>query len=345
MAAVNLSTLFRNKLGNMSLESISGLQTALNAKLDKASLSNAIDSTSSVNAATSKAAKTAYDKAIEAFNKAVAAQASAGTASGSWSNLPNAKSDQIDYDTSDCLATSKAVKYAYDRGTTALSTANVAATNANNALNKWSNLPNAKSDSVSTASSDVLATSMAVKSAYDLANQANNTANSAAGGESRAKSYADGLFANRSDSVSSTSSTTLATSKAVYDAYNRQHSTLYYGGVSKVDSTSAGAVINGTLNVTSSITAAGNVTAYSDRSLKEDIVPLSGALDIIDRLNGYRYKWKATKRASLGVIAQELREVLPELVFDNDGILSVDYTLLTAVLIEAVKELKQKLEK
>ena len=345
MAAVNLSTLFRNKLGNMSLESISGLQTALNAKLDKTSLSDAIDSTSSANAATSKAAKTAYDKAVEAFNKAVSAQASAGTANGSWNNLPNAKSDQIDYDTSDCLATSKAVKIAYDRGTTALSAANVAATNANNALNKWSNLPNAKSDGVSTASSNTLATSLAVKTAYDLANQANSTANSAAGGEARAKSYADGLFANRSDSVNSTSSTTLATSKAAYDAYYRQHSTLYYGGVSKVESTSEGAVINGTLKVTSSIIAAGNVTAYSDRSLKEDIVPLSGALDIIDRLKGYRYKWKATKRASLGVIAQELREVLPELVFDNDGILSVDYTLLTAVLIEAVKELKQKLEK
>ena len=345
MAAVNLSTLFRNKLGNMSLESISGLQTALNAKLDKTSLSDAIDSTSSANAATSKAAKTAYDKAVEAFNKAVSAQASAGTANGSWNNLPNAKSDQIDYDTSDCLATSKAVKIAYDRGTTALSTANVAATNANNALNKWSNLPNAKSDGVSTASSNTLATSLAVKTAYDLATQANSTANSAAGGEARAKSYADGLFANRSDSVTSTSSTTLATSKAVYDAYNRQHNTLYYGTYPRVSASADGASIIGALSVTASITASGNVTAYSDRSLKEDIIPLSGALDIVDRLNGYRYKWKATKRASLGVIAQELREVLPELVFDNDGILSVDYTLLTAVLIEAVKELKQKLEK
>lgn len=345
MAAVNLSTLFRNKLGNMSLESISGLQTALNAKLDKTSLSDAIDSTSSANAATSKAAKTAYDKAVEAFNKAVSAQASAGTANGSWNNLPNAKSDQIDYDTSDCLATSKAVKIAYDRGTTALSAANVAATNANNALNKWSNLPNAKSDGVSTASSNTLATSLAVKTAYDLANQANSTANSAAGGEARAKSYADGLFANRSDSVSSTSSTTLATSKAVYDAYNRQHDRLYYGGVSRIYAGSDGGHVNGELLVTGNIVGSQNVYAYSDRSLKEDIVPLSGALDIVDRLNGYRYKWKATKRASLGVIAQEVREVLPELVFDNDGILAVDYTLLTAVLIEAVKELKQKLEK
>lgn len=345
MASVNLSTLFRNKLGDMSLESISGLQTALNAKVDKTALSDAVDLASSTNAATSRAAKTAYDKAVEAFNKAVTAQATAGAASGSWSNLPNAKSDQIDYDTSDCLATSRAVKTAYDRGTNALNVANAAATNANNALNKWSNLPNAKSDSVSTASSDVLATSNAVKAAYDLANQANGTANSAAGGEDRAKAYADGLFGNRSDSVTSTSSTTLATSKAVYDAYNRQIDKIYYGGVSKVESTSSGAMVNGTLAVQSTITAAGNVTAYSDISLKEDIIPLTGALDIVERINGKRYKWKATKRASIGVIAQELREVLPELVFDNDGILSVDYTLLTAVLIEAVKELKQKLEK
>jgi hypothetical protein len=88
----------------------------------------------------------------------------------------------------------------------------------------------------------------------------------------------------------------------------------------------------------------GNVTCASDRTLKRDIVRLNGSLNKIIAIRGYNYYWKATPESDdlqTGVIAQELREIFPELVLeDDDGLLSVNYIGLTPHLVEAVKELK-----
>lgn len=95
----------------------------------------------------------------------------------------------------------------------------------------------------------------------------------------------------------------------------------------------AGGTISGNL------TATGNVTAYSDERLKEDLMPTMG-LSAVNAMNGYNYRMKATGDYSAGVIAQELIEVAPELVSqDAEGMMSVNYMGLTAYLIEAVKEL------
>lgn len=346
MASVNLSTLFRNKLGTMSLESISGLQTALATKVDKSSVSDSVSSTTAGGVSSSAAVKIAYDKGVEAFAKATAALTAANQAATGTTNLPNAKSDSYNLNSTDCVATSAAVYALYNTVVLPIqTTANAASTNAAAALNKWSALPNAKSDSVSLDSTSTLATSAAVKRAYDTAVTAQNTANAASNGIQGAKDYAAGLFNNRSDSVSSNVSSTLATSAAVYAAYNRQHVALYYGGTSKVAATSGGATVSGDLVTTGNITASANVTAYSDRRLKTDITPLTNALDSLLKINGYRFKWKGTGRDSIGVIAQELQEIFPELVIPVDDRLTVDYSLLTAIIIEAIKELNAKLEK
>lgn len=90
----------------------------------------------------------------------------------------------------------------------------------------------------------------------------------------------------------------------------------------------------------------GNVTATtftssSDARLKNDIRPLEHALDAVSRLRGVRFKWKRNSKPSIGVIAQELENVYPELVSTApDGMKSVDYDKLTAVLIEATKQLR-----
>lgn len=93
---------------------------------------------------------------------------------------------------------------------------------------------------------------------------------------------------------------------------------------------------------------ANNVYAYnvfdpSDIRLKKDIVQLENALDSISNIRGvyFNYKDRPEKWLQVGVIAQEVETVLPEIVSeDADWYKSVDYSKLTPLLIEAVKELK-----
>jgi len=103
------------------------------------------------------------------------------------------------------------------------------------------------------------------------------------------------------------------------------------------------------LNVSGNIVASGNVTAFgtipSDERLKEDVRTLEDSLDIIKRLRGVSFILKNTKKPSLGLIAQEVQEVLPSLVYQGpDEMLSVAYANMVGVLIEAVKELSDRVE-
>lgn len=91
-------------------------------------------------------------------------------------------------------------------------------------------------------------------------------------------------------------------------------------------------------------TAAGNVTAYSDQRLKKDVRNIDGALELVAHLRGVRYTRIDTEEPGVGVIAQEVQKVFPELVQDNGGTLSVAYGNLVGVLIEAVKELETRLK-
>jgi len=89
-----------------------------------------------------------------------------------------------------------------------------------------------------------------------------------------------------------------------------------------------------------------NVTAYSDERLKDNIQTLESGLDKVNQLRGVTYT--KDEKENIGVIAQEVEKILPEIVLTADdemGTKSVDYSRLTAVLIEAVKELSAKLEK
>ena len=89
-----------------------------------------------------------------------------------------------------------------------------------------------------------------------------------------------------------------------------------------------------------------STTYSSDRRLKEDIAPIAGALAIIEKLEGVYYRRKAAPdRKEIGLIAQDVAPVLPEVVLevdDEDRMLGVDYSKIVAVLINAVKELSAK---
>jgi len=102
---------------------------------------------------------------------------------------------------------------------------------------------------------------------------------------------------------------------------------------------------NLTLTVGTSVTS-GDFIASSDRRLKSDISTISNALDIVKGLRGVYFTRLGQTKRSVGVIAQEVEEVLPEVVHTgDDDMKSVSYGNIVGLLIEAVKELSEKMER
>lgn len=98
---------------------------------------------------------------------------------------------------------------------------------------------------------------------------------------------------------------------------------------------------------TGAFTASGDVTAFSDIRVKKNLEVIPSALDKVMKLRGYTFERKDMPKAGrqAGVVAQEVREVLPEVVTEgDDGRLSVAYGNLTALLIEAVREQQSQIE-
>ncbi len=95
-------------------------------------------------------------------------------------------------------------------------------------------------------------------------------------------------------------------------------------------------------NLSGNFTATGNVTAFSDERLKDNVETIEGALDKVSQMRGVMYD-KDGERGT-GVIAQEMQQVMPEVVEEGEY-LSVAYGNIVGVLIEAVKELKEELNK
>ena len=88
---------------------------------------------------------------------------------------------------------------------------------------------------------------------------------------------------------------------------------------------------------------ASNVSVTSDARLKTHVRAIDHALDDVERLHGVRFDWKSDGSPSIGVMAQEVEAVYPELVSTApDGMKSVDYMKLSAVLIESTKELRRQ---
>ena len=90
--------------------------------------------------------------------------------------------------------------------------------------------------------------------------------------------------------------------------------------------------------------SATNLNSLSDLRLKEDVYIIENAVSTISKINGVEFKWKENNKKSYGVIAQELEKILPELV-DGEDTKTVNYSGLIAFLINAVKELDDRLQK
>ncbi len=96
--------------------------------------------------------------------------------------------------------------------------------------------------------------------------------------------------------------------------------------------------VNGTLTVPT-------LVQTSDAKFKENIEPLNNALDTINALEGIRFTWKDSGRESIGFVAQDIEQVVPQLVHTGtDGSKAVEYSKLVAVLVEALKEQQNLLD-
>jgi hypothetical protein len=111
-----------------------------------------------------------------------------------------------------------------------------------------------------------------------------------------------------------------------------------------VGTATTGVVIrpDGTLNV-SGIATAQDFNSASDENLKTNIRTIEDPLAKVVQIRGVNFDWKETQRPSLGVIAQEVEKVLPELVTDN-GTKTVNYNGLIGLLIETVKEQQKQID-
>ena len=115
----------------------------------------------------------------------------------------------------------------------------------------------------------------------------------------------------------------------------------FYSG-STLNTTMDGANITfaGTVN-SGAITSSADITAYSDMNLKSDIKTIDNALDKVSDLRGVYFTKDGA--AGTGVIAQEVENILPEVVKDGEY-KSVAYGNMVGILIEAIKELKKEVE-
>lgn len=94
--------------------------------------------------------------------------------------------------------------------------------------------------------------------------------------------------------------------------------------------------------VSGSIRATGSITANSDARLKKNIERIENALEKVGQISGYTYNTIYDEDRHAGVIAQEIDKVLPEIVNKgNDGLMGVEYGNISALLIEAIKDLKK----
>ena len=133
-----------------------------------------------------------------------------------------------------------------------------------------------------------------------------------------------------------------ANNEEMFKAIGNGACELYYDATKKFETSSTG------VSVTGALVATGDVTAFSDARLKTDIHTINNALGIVGKLRGVSYKWLKDGKPSIGVIAQEVEEVIPEVVLttqhEDKEVKSVDYGKIVGVLINAINELKTEID-
>ena len=279
-----------------------------NAAQSAAISSASSDATTKANAAQAAAISTASSDATTKANAAQAAAVSAVT-NGAGAAFDTLKEIQ------DAMATD-----------TELSTA----------------ISNVTSSAASTAAADATTkadAALAAAKVYADANDANTTYSVGNGGltevnfTSADNSKLDGIAAS---ATNVTNNNQISNGAGYITSYVDTNTTYTAGNGMSLSGTEF--LMSG--SYTGSFTATGDITAYSDDSLKTNVQVIDGALGRVEAIRGVTFERIEDGSVSTGVIAQELKAVLPEAVHtDAEGIHSVAYGNITGLLIEAVKEL------
>jgi hypothetical protein len=114
--------------------------------------------------------------------------------------------------------------------------------------------------------------------------------------------------------------------------------------------TNVGSISTTGISATGDITTTADMYASgyyysSDERLKENITEINNAVSLVKSLDGVSFNWKENDEKSMGLIAQDVEKIFPEIVSVNaEGYKSVQYGVLVAVLIEAVKEQQKEID-
>ena len=122
-------------------------------------------------------------------------------------------------------------------------------------------------------------------------------------------------------------------------------------GIATTDNVTFANISGSNVHSEGTVTAEGDIVAYasSDERLKDEIIPISNPLDKINSIGGY-FVWNSEKQniyngKDYGVIAQEIEEILPELVTTREnGYKAVKYDKIISLLIEGIKELSTEVK-
>ena len=99
-----------------------------------------------------------------------------------------------------------------------------------------------------------------------------------------------------------------------------------------------------TYNPSTGALSAGDFISSSDINLKENVKTINNPVDKVDSLRGVNFNWKENGEYAMGVIAQEIEKIVPEVVSETNGVKGVNYGAVIGLLIEAVKEQKQQID-
>ena len=159
------------------------------------------------------------------------------------------------------------------------------------------------------------------------------------GYDTRASDFTSTVIGQYNNSLSSITTNGSATS---YDADN----TAFVIGNGTDDSNRSDAfkvMFNGDTTVSNDLTVSGDVVISSDAKLKSNIVSLGSTLPKILQIDGKSYEMKGKQK--IGVLAQDIEKVFPELVSESNGVKSVNYQGLVPVLINALKEQQAEIDR
>ena len=137
------------------------------------------------------------------------------------------------------------------------------------------------------------------------------------------------------------------------DVVNFDNKVVLTNSTASSSKTVGAVVVTGGVGISGALNVGGDITAFStsDESLKENLAPISNALDKVGIITGYTFKWKAdgpyvhlNGKEDTGVIAQQIEALgLTGTTSTRDsGIIGVSYKKLVPSLIEAIKELKKE---